>query len=355
MTNAVATKTVKAFAAQDPKATLQETKIPRRELLADDVQLEILFCGVCHSDLHQARNEWKSSTYPIVPGHEIVGKVTAVGSSVKNFKVGDLAAIGTMVDSCGECASCKNDLEVYCEKGNTQTYNGVDKHLNCSTYGGYSESIVSREKFVLRMPEGLDPAAAAPLLCAGITTYSPLIHWGAGPGKKVGVVGLGGLGHLGVKFAKALGAHVVLFTTSPSKVEDAKKLGADEVVISKNSEDMEKRAQSLDLIIDCVSAEHDLNAYLNTLKVDGTLVMVGAPEVPLAVNVFSLLPMRRSFAGSATGGIKETQEMLDFCAKHNIVSEIEMIEMSQVNDAYERLLKQDVKYRFVIDMKSLKG
>ncbi|MDQ5966691.1 MAG: alcohol dehydrogenase [Cyanobacteriota bacterium erpe_2018_sw_39hr_WHONDRS-SW48-000098_B_bin.30] len=353
MTSATKTKLVNAFAAADPKAALQSTKIPRRELLADDVQLEILYCGVCHSDLHQARNEWGFSVYPIVPGHEIVGKVTAVGSAVKAFKVGDMAAVGTLLDSCGTCQDCQDDLEVYCDQ-NVGTYNAPDKHLGGTTYGGYSESIVVRDKYVLHMPEGLDPAGAAPLLCAGITTYSPLKHWGAGPGKKVGIVGLGGLGHMGVKFARALGAHVVLFTTSPSKVEDAKKLGAHEVVLSKNAEEMAKHKTSFDLIIDCVSAEHDLNAYLDLLKRDGTLTMVGAPEKPLPINVFNLLPKRRNFAGSATGGIKETQEMLDFCAKHNILAEVEMIEMSQVNEAFERLLKQDVKYRFVIDMQSLK-
>lgn len=353
MTSAIATKLVKAFAAQDAKASLQATKIPRRELLTDDVQLEILYCGVCHSDLHQARDEWGFSSYPIVPGHEIVGKVTAVGVSVKNFKVGDLAAVGTLVDSCGACQECNDGLEVYCD-GNVQTYNGPDKHIGASTFGGYSESIVVREKFVLRLPEGLDPAAAAPLLCAGITCYSPLKHWNAGPGKKVGIVGLGGLGHLGVKIAKALGAHVVLFTTSPSKADDGRKLGADEVVISKDQAEMAKHRSSLDLIIDCVSAEHDINEYLNLLKRDGTLTLVGAPEKPLPVNVFNLLMKRRAFAGSATGGIKETQEMLDFCAKHKIVAEVEMIEISQIEEAFQRMLKQDVKYRFVIDMKSIK-
>jgi uncharacterized zinc-type alcohol dehydrogenase-like protein len=353
MTSAVATKLVNAFAAQDPKDSLQATKIQRRDLLADDVQLEILYCGVCHSDLHQVRNEWGFSIYPIVPGHEIVGKVTAVGSAVKKFKVGDLAAVGTMVDSCGSCQECKDDLEVYCS-ANVQTYNAKDTHTGGPTFGGYSESIVVREKFTLRLPQGLDLAGAAPLLCAGITLYSPLKHWQAGPGKKVGIVGLGGLGHLGVKIAKALGAHVVLFTTSPSKVDDAKKLGADEVVLSKNAEQMAQHASSFDLIIDCVSADHDVNAYLNLVKRDGTLTLVGAPEKPVKISAFSLLPKRRTFAGSATGGLKETQEMLDFCGKHKIVAEIEMIEISQINDAYERLLKQDVKYRFVIDMKSIK-
>ncbi|MFA6208302.1 MAG: NAD(P)-dependent alcohol dehydrogenase [Candidatus Obscuribacterales bacterium] len=353
MTNAIATKLINAFAASDPKGALQAIKIPRRELLADDVQIDILFCGVCHSDLHMARNEWSITQYPVVPGHEMVGKVSAVGPAVTKFKVGDLAAVGTTVDSCGQCVDCNEDLEVYCEH-NVGTYNAEDKHIGGTTFGGYSHNIVVRERCVLRMPEGLDLASAAPLLCAGITTYSPLKHWNVGPGKKVGIVGLGGLGHLGVKFAKALGAHVVLFTTSPSKVEDAKKLGADQVVLSKNADEMAQHATSFDLILDCVSADHDLNAYFHLLKRDGTLTLVGAPEKPLSVQAFALLPKRRNFAGSATGGIKETQEMLDFCAKHQITAEIELIEMSQINDAFERLLKQDVKYRFVIDMQKSK-
>jgi len=354
MANKVATKLVDAFAAQDAKSALAPFKIPRRELLADDVQIEILFCGVCHSDLHQVRDEWKFSVYPIVPGHEIVGRVTAVGSAVKNFKVGEVAAVGTVIDACGDCDNCNDHLEQYCA-GQVQTYNGQDKHTGTPTFGGYSESIVVKEHFVLHVPDGIDLAATAPLLCAGITVYSPLKHWKAGPGKKVGIVGLGGLGHMGVKFAHALGAHTVLFTTSPSKVEDGKKLGADEVVLSKNADEMSKHKGSFDLIIDCVSADHDLNAYLNLLKRDGTLTIVGAPENLQPVNVFSLLMGRKSLAGSGTGGMAETQEMLDFCAKHNIVSEIEMIDIADVNNAYERLLKQDVKYRFVIDLKSLKS
>lgn len=353
MTQAVATRLVDAFAAKDKNSALAATKIPRRELLADDVQIEILFCGVCHSDLHQVRDEWKFSVYPIVPGHEIVGRVTAVGADVKNFKVGEIAAVGTVVDSCGKCGSCVEHLEQYCPE-NVQTYNGKDKHTGNPTFGGYSESIVVKESFVLHVPSNLDLAATAPLLCAGITTYSPLKHWKVGAGSKVGIVGLGGLGHMGVKFAKAMGAHVVLFTTSPSKIEDGKRLGAHEVVLSKNADEMQKHTASFDLIIDCVSADHDLNAYLNLLKRDGTMTIVGAPENPQSVNVFSLLMARRSLAGSGTGGIAETQEMLDFCGKHNIVSEVEMIEMADINNAFERLLKQDVKYRFVIDMKSLK-
>jgi uncharacterized zinc-type alcohol dehydrogenase-like protein len=346
MSTKVATKLVDAFAAQDAKSALEATKIPRRELFPDDVQIEILFCGVCHSDLHQVRDEWKFSVYPIVPGHEIVGRVSAVGSAVKKFKVGEIAAVGTMIDSCGVCENCKEQLENYCVAGNTQTYNGQDKHTGTPTFGGYSESIVVKESFVLHVPDGLDLAATAPLLCAGITTYSPLKHWGVGPGKKVGVIG--------VKFARAMGAHVVLFTTSASKTEDAKRLGAHEVVLSKNADEMKKHKGSFDFILDCVSANHDLNAYLALLKRDGTLTIVGAPENPQPIGVFNLLSARRSVAGSGVGGIAETQEMLEFCAKHNIVCDIEKIDIADINEAYERLLKQDVKYRFVIDLKSLK-
>jgi uncharacterized zinc-type alcohol dehydrogenase-like protein len=319
--------------------------------------MEILFCGVCHSDLHTVRDEWASimpTVYPVVPGHEIVGRVTSVGSAVTKFKAGDLAAVGCMVDSCQACKNCKRGLEVFCEKGCTLTYNAPDKHTGGVTYGGYSDSIVVDQAFVLRVPENLDPAAAAPLLCAGITTYSPLHHWKVGPGKKAGIVGLGGLGHMGVKFAHALGAHTVLFTTSEGKVEDGKRLGADEVVLSKNADEMQRHAGSFDFILDCVSANHDINAYINLLAVDGTLVLVGAPEKPLPVSAFGLIMGRRSFAGSAIGGIAETQEMLDFCGKHNITSDIETIAIQQINEAYDRLLKSDVKYRFVIDMASLK-
>ena len=354
MTTKVATKLVDAFAAQDAKSALKATKIPRRELLPDDVQIEVLFCGVCHSDLHQVRDEWKFSVYPIVPGHEIVGRVTAVGDAVKKFKVGEIAAVGTMVDSCGVCENCKEDLENYCVAGNIQTYNGQDKYTGTPTFGGYSESIVVKESFVLHVPEGLDLAATAPLLCAGITTYSPLKHWQVGPGKKVGVIGLGGLGHMGVKFARAMGAHVVLFTTSASKTEDAKRLGAHEVVLSKNADDMKQHKGTFDFILDCVSANHDLNAYLQLLKRDGTLTIVGVPENPQPIGVFNLLSGRKSVAGSGVGGIAETQEMLEFCAKHNIVCDIEKIDIADINEAYDRLLKQDVKYRFVIDLKSLK-
>jgi alcohol dehydrogenase (NADP+) len=352
------TTPARAYAAPSATSPLAPWNIERRTPTATDVAFEILYCGVCHSDLHQALDEWKAvmpTVYPLVPGHEIVGRVTSVGSAVTKFKQGDLVATGCMVDSCGQCTQCKNHLENFCEKGATLTYNSPDKHLGNVTYGGYSDSIVVDEAFVLRVPENLDPAAAAPLLCAGITTYSPLHHWGVGPGQKVGVVGLGGLGHMGIKFAHALGAHTVLFTTSANKIEDAKRLGADEVVISKNADEMAKHAWSFNFILDCVSAEHDLNAYLNLLKVDGTLTLVGAPEKPLPVSAFNLLFGRRSLSGSAIGGIEETQQMLDFCGKHNIVSDIELIPIQKINEAYDRMLKSDVKYRFVIDMASLKS
>jgi alcohol dehydrogenase (NADP+) len=345
---------VRSFAAQSATSPLAPFTLDRRTPTDSDVAIEILFCGVCHSDLHQARDEWHNSVYPVVPGHEIVGRVTKVGSAVTKFRQGDIAAVGCMVDSCRTCPNCVRGLEIYCDKFPVLTYNGADKHSGGMTFGGYSESIVVDEAFVLKVPASLDPAAAAPLLCAGITTYSPLRHWKVGPGQKVGVVGLGGLGHMGVKFAHAFGAHVVLFTTSPNKVEDALRLGADEVVISKDANEMQKHARSFDFILDAVSADHDVNAYLNLLNVDGTLVLVGAPENPLPVAAFSLLMGRRQLAGSAIGGIQETQEMLDFCGEHGIVSDIEMINIQQVNEAYDRLLKSDVKYRFVIDMASLK-
>jgi uncharacterized zinc-type alcohol dehydrogenase-like protein len=347
-------KNARAYGTRAADARLEQLSINRRKPTSHDVEIEILYCGVCHSDLHTVRNEWHGTTYPCVPGHEIVGKVVSVGSQVKKFKVGDHAAVGCMVDSCRECDYCKDDLEQYCEKGNTGTYNSPDKYLGTQTYGGYSESIVVDENFVLRVPQNLDLASAAPLLCAGITTYSPLAHWKVGPGKKVGVVGIGGLGHMAVKLAKAMGAHVVVFTTSLSKVEDAKRLGADEVVLSKEQEQMNQYRGKLHFVLDAVSATHDINDYLRLLRVDGTLALVGAPEYPLPVAAFSLIPSRRSFAGSMIGGIAETQEMLDFCGKHNIVSDIEMINIQEINEAYERLLRGDVKYRFVIDMASLK-
>lgn len=349
------THTIQAFGTTAPEADLQQMHIERREVTATDVEIEILYCGVCHSDLHTARNEWHGTIYPNVPGHEIVGRITKVGSSVSKFKTGDLAAVGCMVDSCRECESCKEGLEQYCEQGNIGTYNSPDKHLGTHTFGGYSQSVVVDEAFVLHVPENLDLAATAPLLCAGITTYSPLRHWNVGPGKKVGIVGIGGLGHMGVKLAKAMGAYVVVITTSTSKVEDAKRLGADEVILSTDEAQMNAFAGTLHFILDCVSAQHDINAYLRLLKRDGSLTLVGAPEHPLPVAPFSLIPARKSFSGSMIGGIAETQEMLDFCGKHNITSDIELIRIQDINNAYERLLKGDVKYRFVIDMASLKA
>jgi uncharacterized zinc-type alcohol dehydrogenase-like protein len=352
------TYTAKAYAATSPTAALAGATIVRREPGPEDVQIEILYCGVCHSDLHQVRNEWQSAAptvYPCVPGHEIVGRVVKAGRAVKKFKVGDLAAVGCMVDSCRTCRSCREGLEQYCESqsGATLTYNSPDKHLGGVTYGGYSESIVVDEAFVLRVSEKLSLAATAPLLCAGITTYSPLRHWNVGKGKKVGIVGLGGLGHMGVKFASAFGAQTVLFTTSAGKTADALRLGAHEVVLSKNAAEMQKHAASFDFILDTVSAQHDLNAYLELLRRDGAMVLVGAPEQPAPVAAFSVITNRRQLAGSAIGGIRETQEMLDFCAERGIACDIELIRMEQINDAYKRLLRSDVKYRFVIDMASL--
>jgi uncharacterized zinc-type alcohol dehydrogenase-like protein len=347
----------KAYAAQSSSTPLAPYSLERRDPGESDVQIEILFCGVCHSDLHTARNEWKNTIYPCVPGHEIVGRVTKVGGGVKKFKEGDLAAVGCMVDSCRTCPSCQAGLEQLCANGFVLTYNSPDNkgRKGDITWGGYSTSIVVDEAFTLKVSDKLDLAATAPLLCAGITTYSPLRHWKIGPGQKVGIVGLGGLGHMGVKFAAAFGAHVVLFTTSPGKTQDALRLGAKEVVVSKNQDEMDKHANSFDFILDCVSASHDINAYLSLLKHDGTLTLVGAPEEPLPVAAFNLIFKRRQFAGSLIGGIAETQEMLDFCAEHSITCDIEMIPISKVNEAYERMLKSDVKYRFVIDMASLKG
>jgi uncharacterized zinc-type alcohol dehydrogenase-like protein len=347
----------KAYAAQSATSPLASHSIVRRDPTDSDVQIEILFCGICHSDLHQARNEWSGmmpTVYPCVPGHEIVGRVTKVGSAVTKFKAGDLAAVGCMVDSDRTCPECKAGLEQFCNNF-TLTYNFPDKHLGGVTYGGYSDSIVVDEHFVLHVPANLDLAGAAPLLCAGITTYSPMHHWGVTKGKKVGVVGIGGLGHMGVKFAHALGAHTVVFTTSPSKKDDAIRLGADEVVISKDANQMAKHAGSFDFILDAVAAEHDINAYIELLARDGNLTMVGAPPQPLAVGVMGLLFRRRSFSGSLIGGIAETQEMLDFCSKHNIISDVEVIPIQKINEAYERLIKSDVKYRFSIDMASLKS
>ena len=347
----------KAYSAASAISPLAFTTIPRRDPAENDVQIEILFCGICHSDLHQVRNEWSEvmpTVYPCVPGHEIVGRVTAVGSAVTGFKPGDLAAVGCMVDSDGTCPECQAGQEQFCPNF-TLTYNFPDKHLGGVTYGGYSDSIVVDQKFVLHVPGNLDLAGVAPLLCAGITTYSPMRHWGVTKGKKVGVVGLGGLGHMGVKFARALGAHVVVFTHSPNKKEDALRLGADEVVVSSNADEMQKHAGSFNFILDAVSADHDINAYINLLARDGNLTLVGAPEKPLAVSAFNLIMGRRSLSGSPIGGIAETQEMLDFCGEHSITADVEVIPIQKVNEAYERLLRSDVKYRFSIDMASLKS
>jgi uncharacterized zinc-type alcohol dehydrogenase-like protein len=345
-----------AYAAHDAKSALVPFDYTPRPLRDHDVQINVLFCGVCHSDLHQARNEWSNTIFPVVPGHEIVGRVSAVGSHVSRYQVGDLVGVGCMVDSCRSCPSCEEGLEQYCENGFTGTYNGQDRQTGAITYGGYSTAMTVDQDFVLRVPENLDPAGVAPLLCAGITTYSPLRQWGAGPGKKVGIVGLGGLGHMGVKLARAMGAHVVLFTTSESKVEDAKRLGAHEVVISRDPEQMAQHTNSFDFILNTVAAQHDLNPFLNLLRRDGTLTLVGAPEHDHpSPQVFNLIMKRRRLAGSLIGGIAETQEMLDFCGQHGITSDIELIPMQQINQAYERMLKSDVKYRFVVDINSLRA
>jgi uncharacterized zinc-type alcohol dehydrogenase-like protein len=343
------------YAAQSAESPLAPLSFERRDPGPHDVQIEILFCGVCHSDLHTARNEWKNTVYPVVPGHEIVGRVVRVGAEVTTFREGDMAGVGCMVDSCQSCASCSEGLEQYCERGFVGTYNGEESHLGGMTYGGYSNNIVVRDKFVLKIPPNLDPAGAAPLLCAGITTYSPLRHWKIGPGMKVGVVGLGGLGHMALKLAHAMGAKVVLFTTSPGKTEDARRLGADDVVISKDREQMKRHANSFDYILNTVAASHDLDAFMSLLKRDGTMTLVGVPAEPHpSPNVGNLIFKRRSLAGSLIGGIAETQEMLDFCGEHGITSDIEIIPIDRINEAYERMLKSDVKYRFVIDMASLK-
>ena len=350
------TYNTKAYSAASSTSPLASTTIPRRDPSERDIQIEVLFCGICHSDLHAVRNEWSSvmpTVYPIVPGHEIVGRVTKVGSAVTKYKVGDLAAVGCLVDSDRTCPHCKAGLEQFCPNL-ILTYNSPDKHLGGVTYGGYSNSIVVDEDFVLRVPSNLTLAGAAPLLCAGITTYSPMRHWGVTKGKKVGVVGLGGLGHMAVKFAHAFGARVVVFTTSPNKKDDALRLGADEVVVSRNTDEMKKHARSFDFILDAVAADHDINAYINLLGVDGNITLVGAPEKPLGVAAFGLIFGRHSLSGSPIGGIAETQEMLDFCGAHNITADVEVIPIQKVNEAYERLVKSDVKYRFSIDMASLK-
>src|SRR6187455_1418993 len=345
----------KGYSATSAISPLAQTVISRREPGDHDVQIEILFCGICHSDLHQVRNEWSvmPTVYPCVPGHEIVGRVTNVGSAVTNFKPGDLAAVGCLVDSDSNCHECQASLEQFCPHM-TLTYNSPDVHLGGVTYGGYSDSIVVKEQFVLKVPSNLSLAGAAPLLCAGITTYSPMRHWGVTKGKKVGVVGLGGLGHMAVKIAHALGAHVVVFTTSPNKKEDALRLGADEAVVSRNADEMKKHACSFEFILDTVSAAHDINAYINLLDVDGNLTTVGVLPQPLGVVAFGLIAGRRSLSGSFIGGLRETQEMLDFCGTHNITADVEVIPIQKVNEAYERLVKSDVKYRFSIDMASLR-
>lgn len=351
----IKTKDVNAFGTEGAEAPLKPIPIKRREILPHDVEMEILYCGICHSDLHQIKNDFGGTMFPIVPGHEIVGRVIAIGNHVSKFKVGDLAAIGCIVDSCGKCEYCETDLQQFCDDGATYSFNSVDKNLGGATFGGFSKTYVCNENYVLTMPAFEDLAAAAPLLCAGITVYSPLKHWQAGPGKKVGILGIGGLGHVAIKIAKAMGAEVVVFTTSPSKVEDAKRLGADDAVLSSDAEQMSKYNRSLHFIIDTVSAKHDVKTYLNLLRHDGTVVLVGLPPQPLEVGAFNVVMGRRSLSGSNIGGIQETQEMLDFCAKHNITADIELINIQEVNEAFERLEKGDVKYRFVIDMASLKN
>ncbi len=349
-------KNVKAYGAKSATAELEPMNIERRETKASDVKIEITYCGVCHSDIHTVRNDWQNSVYPVIPGHEIIGKVIEIGSDVSQFKVGDTVGVGCLVDSCQTCESCKDSLEQYCENGWTGTYNSVDKHMqDKQTYGGYSTSIVVDQKFVLSIPENLDEKGAAPLLCAGITTWSPLSHWKVKKGDKVGVIGLGGLGHMGVKFANALGAHVVMITTSPDKAADAKSLGAHEVLISKNQEDMQKHNNTFDFILNTIPVGHDMNPYIALLKRDATMVLVGAVEPLKPFHGGGIIMGRKRIAGSLIGGIKETQEMLDFCGKHNIVSDIELIDMKDINNAYERVINADVKYRFVIDMASLKN
>lgn len=347
------TSNVLAYAAHDSKSPLVPFKFEQRRSRPDDVIIDIEYCGVCHSDLHQARNDWGFSRYPIVPGHEVVGRVKSVGAAVTKFKIGDLVGIGCMVDSCRTCSACTQGLEQYCEQGNTGTYGSLDRHDQTITYGGYSQTIISCEDFVLKVPENLDTKAVAPLLCAGITTWSPLRHWKVGPKSKVAVVGLGGLGHMAIKLAHALDAEVTLFTRSPSKEADAKALGADKIVLSTDAKQMKAAKNQFDLIIDTVPYDHDLKPYIPTLALSGTIVLVGYLG-EISANSVPMIMGRKSIAGSLIGGIQETQELLDFCGEHNIVSDIEMINMQDINEAYERMLKSDVKYRFVIDMKSLK-
>ena len=346
---------VKAYGAADAKADLKQINIERRDVKPRDVKIKITYCGVCHSDIHTVRNDWGNAKYPVVPGHEIIGEVLEVGSDVTNFKVGQTVGVGCMVDSCRECEPCKHDLEQFCEEGMVGTYNGKDKHLGGHTFGGYSEEIIVDHYYVLNVPDNLDTKAVAPLLCAGITTFSPLNHWNVSKGDKVGVIGLGGLGHMGIKFAHAMGAHVVMITTSPEKAEDAKRLGADEVLISKDKEAMRKHTGSFDFLLNTVPVGHDINPYLQLLKIDATMCMVGAIEPLEPMNGGNLIMGRKKVAGSLIGGIKETQEMLDFCGKHDVVSDIEMIDINNINEAYDRVVDGDVKYRFVIDIDSLRN
>lgn len=346
---------VHAYAAHDPEADLKPLDIERRDVLENDVQIEIEYCGVCHSDIHQVRNDWKNSQYPVVPGHEIVGRVTKVGEGVKNFSKGDLVGVGCMVDSCQHCGSCKDDLEQYCENGAVMTYNGPDEHLGGHTFGGYSERVVVDKEFVLNIPENIDTAASAPLLCAGITTWSPLSHWNIGEGDKVGIIGLGGLGHMGVKFADALGAEVVMITRSPEKADDAKRLGADDVLISTDEEQMIEHKGSFDFLLNTIPVGHDMNPYIGLLARDATMVLVGAIEPLDPVHGGAMIMGRKRIAGSVIGGIKETQEMLDFCGEHDITCDVEMIDIQEINKAFKRVVGSDVKYRFVIDMQSLKS
>ncbi|MCW2488686.1 NAD(P)-dependent alcohol dehydrogenase [Candidatus Symbiopectobacterium sp. NZEC127] len=346
-------KTIKAIGTDAATNPLTTFSIKRRGLLSDDVEMEILYCGICHSDLHQLNDDFGAAHYPMVPGHEIVGRVTAVGRDVTRFKPGDYAAVGCIVDACGTCPTCRNDLEQFCESGATLSFNSPDTHLGGMTYGGFAQTYVCREKYTLKMPAALDLASAAPLLCAGITVYSPLKHWQAGAGKVVGILGIGGLGHVAIKIAKAMGAHVVVFTTSQAKVADATRLGAHQAVLSTDPQQMAAFASKVDLILDTVSAKHDVNAYLNLLKIDGSVVLVGLPPEPIEIGAFNVVKGRRSFSGSNIGGIAETQEMLEFCAEHGITADIELISASQINEAFSRLKKGDVKYRFVLDMSTL--
>ena len=347
------TTQIKAIGALSATQPMSLMNIQRRELQPDDVQFEILYCGICHSDLHQVKNDFGFSVYPMVPGHEIVGRVTAIGSDVTSFKVGDLAGVGCIVDSCGTCPACDRDLQQFCETGTTLSFNTPDKHLGGMTYGGFSQTYVCKESYTLHIPESLDLAAAAPLLCAGITVYSPLKHWNTGPGKTVGILGIGGLGHVAIRIAKAMGAEVVVLTSSEAKVEDARRLGADAAVLTSDPDQMAQYAGKLDLVLDTVSAKHDINTYLNLLAIDGSVVLVGLPAEPLEIGAFNVVHGRRSFSGSNIGGIAETQEMLDFCATHNITADIELIAADTINEAFERLEKGDVKYRFVVDMSTL--